>query len=405
MYKRYIKIVSVIMIMVLTFTAFFAGDVGASKKTELEQEISDLEKESQKLEAEIKELQGQINKKEELKKAIESKMANVQSQINACNKQINSINEKIADNKAEIDKNNKQIEADKLEFKKRLRAIYLSNTGSNLQILLGAEDFADYLQLSQLVSSVSAKDKKMIENLVAKIKKLEDKKAENEKLLSEQVELKASIDAKKQELAKEEKEIQSVISSIRQDQSDIKQDNAEIEKELKQMQKELTAILNAANNNNTSWVYDGKDFLWPTPTVSRISSYYGPRWGRMHNGIDIANGNCWGDKIVAIADGVVSTLSYGCTHNYGKKPVRNCCGSGYGNYITINHGTKDGKTYVAYYAHMAPGAVVSVGQKVKKGQIVGYIGSTGRSTGAHLHFGIAVNGSWANPMSYYKRVG
>lgn len=408
MQKRFIKTISLIMVLALTFTAFFTADVGAASKTELKNELKDeiskLEKESAKLEAEIKEYQGKINKQQALKTAIEKKMANVQSQIDACNRQINSINSKISANKAEIEKNNKQIEADKLEFKKRLRAIYMSNPGSNVQILLGAEDFSDFLQLSQLTASVSARDKKMIEELVAEIKKLEEKQEENKKLLEEQVDLKAKIKEKKAELAKEESQIQSVISSIKSDQKEAKDENAEVERELKQMERELNSLLYDSGNSSGKVVYDGKDFLWPTPTVSRISSYYGRRWGRMHNGIDIANGNCWGDKIIAVADGVVTTYSNSCRHNYGKKPVRNCCGSGYGNYITINHGTKSGKTYVAYYAHMAS-IVVSKGQKVKKGQIVGYIGSTGRSTGAHLHFGVAVNGSWVNPMSFYKKVG
>ncbi len=404
MQKRILKAVSAVMAVVVTLTALFIFDTGAASKTQLQNEISKLEQESKKLEAEIKEYQGKINQQTNLKNAIERKMANVQSQIDVCNRQINAINEKIADNKAEIKKNNKQIEADKLAFKKRLRAIYMSNPGSNVQILLGAEDFSDFLQLSQLTAAVSARDKKMIKELVAKIKKLEKKQVENNELLKEQMSVKGVIDSKKAELAKEESAIQSVINSIRQDQNEVKNENAEIEKELKKMQSELNAILNASGNSGGNFVYDGGSFLWPTPTVSRISSYYGWRWGRMHNGIDIANGNCWGDKIVAIADGVVTTYSNSCTHNYAKKPVRNCCGSGYGNYVTINHGTKDGKTYVAYYAHMSK-ITVSLGQKVKKGQIIGYVGSTGRSTGAHLHFGIAVNGAWANPMSYYKKVG
>ncbi len=403
MHKRTIKAVCMILVMVLTLTAVFTADVCAATKSELQSEISKLEQESKQLEAEIKQLQGQIDKQTELKKAIERKMANVQSQIDACNRQISSINSKIEVNKAEIAKNEKQIEADKLAFKKRLRAIYMSNSGSNVQILLGAEDFSDFLQLSQLTASVSAHDKKMIEELVAEIKKIEEKQKENEKLLEEQVAVKEKIAEKKAELAKEESEIQSVISSIQQDKSEVEDENADVEKELKQMQKELNAILSASGNTNTNVVYDGKDFLWPTPTVNRISSYYGSRWGRMHNGIDIANGNCWGDKIVAIADGVVTTYSNNCTHNYGKKPARTCCGNGYGNYVTINHGTKDGKTYVAYYAHMSTIAV-SLGSEVKKGDIIGYVGSTGRSTGAHLHFGIAVNGSWVNPMNYYKKV-
>lgn len=404
MYKRYIKIISLVMILAVTISMFFTVDVTADKKSELRDEISKLEQESKELDQKIKDLQGKIDKQKELKATIERKMANVQSQINACNKQIEEINEKIAANKAEIAKKNKEIEADKLAFKKRLRAIYMSNPGSNVQILLGADSFSEFLQLSQLTASVSAHDKKMIDELAAEIKKIQETQAENQQLLDEQAEIKKDIEAKKAELAKQNSEIQSVISSISQDQSEIKEDKAQAEKELKQMEKELQAILNASNGSGGNVVYDGKDFLWPTPTVTRISSYFGPRWGRNHNGIDIANGNCWGDKIVAVADGVVTTYSNSCTHNYGKKPVRNCCGNGYGNYVAINHGTKDGKTYVAYYAHMAS-IVVSKGQTVKKGQVIGYIGSTGRSTGAHLHFGMAVNGSWVDPMRFYKKVG
>ena len=147
MQKNILKLISLVMALVLTFTAVFVVETTAASKTELQNEISKLEAESKKLEAEIKEYQGKINKQQELKNAIERKMANVQSQIDACNRQINAINSKIAANKAEIKKNDKQIEADKLEFKKRLRAIYMSNTGSSVQILLGAKDFSEFLQL------------------------------------------------------------------------------------------------------------------------------------------------------------------------------------------------------------------------------------------------------------------
>lgn len=405
MQKRIIKIVSFLMIVTIFATTFVCADItAASKEDQIRDEIANLEKESQKLEASIKQLQGKINSQEKLKDTIEQKMAVVQSQINACNNQIYLINSKISANKKEIQKNNEEIEKDKLEFKKRLRAIYMSNTGSNLQILLGAEDFADFLQLSQLTASVSAHDKKMIEDIVAEIKKLEKKQKENDKLLKEQVSVKATIAEKQSELSKEESQIQSVINSIASDKNEAVADNAQVEKELKKMQQELKNILSQSNNYGSNLVYDGGEFLWPTPTVTRISSYYGWRWGRNHNGIDIADGSSMGAKIVAIADGVVSTYWNNCRHNYGKRPLRTCCGNGYGNYITVNHGQKDGKAYIAYYAHMGS-IVVRQGQKVKKGQILGYVGSTGRSTGAHLHFGIAVGGVWKNPLSFYKKVG
>ena len=403
MHKKIIKLVSVLMMVVLFATTAVSVDISAATASEIQSEINDLEQQSKKLEAEIKALQGKINEQKKLKNAIENKMAVVQKQINACNKQINNINSQIAANKAEIEKNNKQIEADKTAFKKRLRAIYMSNTGSNVQILLGAEDFSQFLQLAQLTASVSARDKRMIENLVSEIKKLEEKQVENQQLLKEQEAVKATIAEKQAELSKEEKQIQSVINSIAADQDKVEDENKLVENELKAMQRELNSILNASGNASGNVVYNGENFIWPTPTISRISSYFGSRWGRDHNGVDISNGT-YGAKVVAIADGLVTTYSNSCKHNYGKKPLKTCCGSGYGNYITINHGTKDGKTYVAYYAHLGS-IVVSKGQTVKKGQIVGYVGSTGRSTGAHLHFGISVNGGWKDPMSFYKKVG
>lgn len=404
MQRKVIKHISIIMAVIIALTAIFIIDTGAASKSQLKSEISKLEAEAKKLDAEIKKYQNQIEDQGKKKSAIENKMSNVQKQIDLCNKEMSNINSEIAKNKAEIAKNEEKIKEDKLAYKKRLRSIYMSNSGNNLQILLGVDDFSQFLQLSQLTASISLRDKKLINKLAKEIKEIEKKQEANNELLKDQKAIKETIASKKAVLQAEEKEIQKVINSIKSDQNEVKEDKAEVEKELKQMQKELDAIMNNSGNSSGKLVYDGGSFLWPTPTVSRISSVYGWRWGRMHNGIDIANGNCWGDKIVAISDGIVTTYSNSCKHNYGKKPARTCCGSGYGNYVTINHGTRNGKTYVAYYAHMAS-IVVKNGQKVKKGQIVGYIGSTGRSTGAHLHFGLAINGSWVNPMNYYKKVG
>ena len=121
-----------------------------------------------------------------------------------------------------------------------------------------------------------------------------------------------------------------------------------------------------------------------------------------HNGIDIAGGGIAGQPIRAIADGYVTLVSNSCTHNYKKSG--NCCGNGYGNYCTINHGTLNingsSANYVAYYAH-ASKIIVSNGQYVKQGDIVGYVGTTGWSTGYHLHLGILKNGTWINPYPLF----
>ena len=402
MKKRFIKLICAVMSLSLFVGAYFCVPALAASESELRSEIAKIQNEQKQLQSQISALKSDKAKQQELKTALEKQMSLAQKEIDLCNKEINSINSKIAANKAEIEQKNAEIEADKLAFKKRLRAIYMSSSNSNVQILMGADDFSQFLQLSQLTASVSARDKLMIEKIVEAVEALEAKQVENNKLLEEQKSVKATITAKQNDLKAQSNEIQSVISQLNSEQNAAQAEMNRNSKELAEMQKELTAILNSAHSG-TNVVYDGGQFLWPVPSITKISSYFGPRWGTSHNGIDISNGG-YGAKIVAIADGVVTRSINNCSHNYPK--YSDCCGvsgqgKGYGNHVVIDHGRgSDGKTYAAYYAHMSSVAV-SAGQTVKKGQTIGYVGCTGYSTGPHLHFGLIVNGSWVNPMKYY----
>lgn len=402
MKQKLLKIISIFMIAVCVCGTYVASApaVSAASASEIQAEIDRLEKESAALKAEINKLKNDINNQQKLKSAIESRMAVVQKKIDACNNQIAAINKQIDINKAAIEANNKQIEKDKELFKRRLRAIQMSNTGSNIQILLGAKSFSEFLQLSQLTASVSAKDKKMMEDIVKEIKRLNEKIKENEKLLEEQSAIKAEIAKDQAALQADANEIQKVINSINKDKNEVQADKNAVDKELQQMENALNEILYGSSGGN--FVNNGK-FLWPT-TFKRISSYYGKRWGKMHNGVDISNGT-YGQPIYAMADGKVYQYYNSCKHNYGKKPLKTCCGNGYGNYVAIDHGTYTGNSYAkanykAYYAHMGS-VIVKNGAYVKKGQIIGYVGSTGRSTGPHLHFGIMKNNAWVNPMNYF----
>ena len=403
MKKRFLKLLSAVTVLSLALGAFFCVPVFAKTESELRNEISKIQNEQKELKATISALEKDAAKQQELKEAIEQQMALAQKEIDLCNQEISSINSKIAANKAEIEKKNAEIEKDKLDFKKRIRAIYMSSSDSNVQVLLGADDFSQFLQLSQLTASVSARDKLMIEKIVAAIEVLEAKQAENNKLLEQQKSVKATITAKQNDLKAQSSQIQSLINQIGAEKSDAQTQINENSKEIAEMQKELNAILSSANSNR-GVKYDGGQFLWPTPSITRITSGFGSRWGTMHNGIDISNGS-YGAKIVAIADGVVTRSVNNCSHNYPKSG--DCCGvsgqgKGYGNHVVIDHGRgSDGNTYAAYYAHMSSVAV-SAGQTVKKGQTIGYVGCSGYSTGPHLHFGMILNGTWVNPMRYYS---
>ncbi len=123
-------------------------------------------------------------------------------------------------------------------------------------------------------------------------------------------------------------------------------------------------------------------FTWPVPGVKHVSSYYGPRWGKLHKGIDISTSGIYGRTVVAAAGGKVTRAGWF---------------SSYGYCIDIQHSNG----YLTRYAHLSK-INVKVGQTVSKGQAIGKVGNSGNSTGPHLHFEIRLNGSTKNPMNYYK---
>lgn len=397
------KIICFILCLVLSVSTVTCGftALAASNKTQLQNDINKLQQQSKELEKEIANLKAKQADQQAIVNALHKKIANTQAQIARCNREIESINSKIAANKAEIDKKNKEIDANKLDFKKRIRAIYMSNSDSSVKVLLGADDFADFLQLSQLTAAVSSRDKAMIEDIVAAIEEINAKNAENEKLLQSQVSIRESIAAQQKQLQAEDAEATRILNGMKSDTQQAINDNAEVEAEIKAKQNELKKIINADSgktiiNPNTGFVYPTQSRFW-------INSPFGTRWGRNHNGIDITGSGIYGTPIYAVSSGVVYIVYSSCTHR-SKSPMCSC-GGGYGNYVAIDHGlmTIGGKQshYKAYYAHM-DSVAVSNGQSVSKGQIIGYVGTTGRSTGYHLHFGLMKNNSWVDPAPYVR---
>jgi murein DD-endopeptidase MepM/ murein hydrolase activator NlpD len=273
----------------------------------------------------------------------------------------------------------------------------MSGSNSNLQILLGAEDFSEYLVLSEMTKSVSAKDAKLINKIIAAIDEIEVEKAEIQKIADEQDAVKAELDAQKKNLNSQVAEVNALLKDINADinqaQKDYDKAGAEIDK------------LSSPQAGNSNLTTDPTKFLWPVPGYYRISAGWQSNDSvhkGTHKGIDISTGGR-SVEIVACDDGYVYIVKNSCTHNYGKN--YSCgCGGGYGNYVAIDHGKgSDGKTYKTLYAHMKK-AVVKNGQYVKRGQVIGYVGTTGWSTGYHLHLETIVNGTKVNPKKFqYQR--
>ncbi len=383
----------------------------ASQVSDLQNQIDKLEQQIKDKANEIKDIQNDKKKQQQLKAAYEEQMALIQAQIDLCNNTIRETNEKIAQNDADIIAKEAEMADVIEEFKRRMSAIYMSgSTDSGIELLLGADDFSDFLALSQLTLNISKRDKKMMEDISDMIKEINANKKENSELIEKQNEIKKTLDEKYASFDALADEVQVKINDITADEKDATSDKKRLEADLKAKEDYLNALLNPSDDKVYKGTFDGT-FTWPVPGYLGITSGYGSRWGTFHKGIDIASSGIRGKPVIASASGVVASTYTACKHNYGKKS--SCynssgarCGGGYGNNVVISHGKSGSKYYQTLYGHMET-VVVKAGQYVKQGDVIGYVGSTGYSTGWHLHFEVhtSTNGksfSHTNPSNYVK---
>ncbi len=386
MKSKVIKIIAVICCVVLFSTAVVmpepisvnaAGSTAQEKYNQAQKALNDAK--------------AKKASQDKIKKALDDKIAATQALINECNKEISKYNSQISAKQAQIDAQNAKMEADKEQFRKRIRAIYMSGTQSNIQILLGAENFSEFLILAEMTSNLSARDTELINKINEAVAVIKSEQADIQVLLDKQAEVKKELDAKKKTLDSEVREVNEVIDGL-------KHDIAAAQKIMEDTSKEI----NQGSSGNKNISFSG-GFTWPVAGHYYISTTFNENDSihkGNHGGIDIAGGGISGKPIRAAANGTVYIMKNACSHNYGKS--KSCgCGGGYGNYVAIDHGknTSNGKTYKTLYAHMSSTAV-SNGQYVKKGQVIGYVGSTGWSTGYHLHYEIIENGVKKNPLNY-----
>ena len=394
---KFKQILSLVICLVM-MTVVFVGNaprVAADAESDLRNEIAQLQQQSAALQAEVKKAKKNTSDKYAVVAAINKKIENTQAQINRCNQEINKINSVISANNAEIKAGEDKMNSNILDFKKRMRAIYMTDTENNAQILLGADSFSDFLQLAQLTASVNSRDKRMMEDIVAAIEVLNQKNEENKKLIEEQNAVKATINEQLKLLEADEAEADSYYKQALKEQKHEEANKAAIDAAIKSKQDDLNRF---AQSGVGSFINKNTGLMWPVPYTRQITSGWGYRWGSFHRGIDISSGGIYGKEIVAIADGVVKETYNSCGHQ--QKSPRCNCGSGWGNHVKMDHGVYKGQTMGAIYAHMTH-PTVSPGQTVKQGQVIGYVGTTGDSTGYHLHFSLLINGGYVNPYSYF----
>lgn len=400
--------------------------------SDLEQQLQQLEQENQKYQKILDDTKSDIAEKEEYKSALVSKVQVLDEKIAVTREKISSLNDDIKEKQDAYDKGLSEVEDQFDALANRLRILYMSGNATDLEIIFGAKDFSDLIDKMELVKSLANSDKELISEIQTKLNELSTKKealeADKKDLETQQASLKSDQDEFNKLISDNDEILKNLYASNSEAQNSLESaalQSDEIEAKISQYyaaqkaaaERAAQASQSSSGSSSSSSsssssgssssgssssgsssviVPSGSGFAWPTPGFTYLSSeWYEDREVYNHGGIDIAGAGIMGTPVVAAADGTVVATNSSCTHNWGKS--YSCgCGGGYGNYVMISHA--GGKMTV--YGHLTS-LTVSSGQTVSRGQVIGYVGSTGNSTGPHLHYECRLNGVRYNPMSEY----
>ena len=363
-----------------------------------------LDKLSQSIVQHKKELSN-AKKKEQAAKALESelkeKVTVVQSQISVLKGQIAEVQNSIGLKEQEIAVKEQQITEKEAEiadqwgdFKQHMAAMQELRDGGSVAMLSAVNDLYELLTFNEVMQDISIKDTEIMDNMKAAKSELEADKVELEAQRKELQSQKAELDTQNYQMKAKQSELNSSISAAQLSAQDAQKAQqtaqAAIESDelnYEAVKKEIQKLIAAAASSKPQLSFTG--FACPLKSYTRVSSEYGWRKNpvsgvnRLHAGIDLAAPG--GTPIYAAASGYVQVAGWSS--------------GGYGNYVIIYHGKmSDGNQYSTLYGHMRSVAT-SAGKYVQQGEIIGYVGSTGNSTGNHLHLEVWKGGSKANAVN------
>lgn len=421
----YKKIISYIIlgVFILEFGSVKTSFV-VNGKTETERKRDEIKSKNDELSKSIGDARSQIDKQKAKKAEIDSKISDIQCKIDKNIHQISSLDKEVNEKLERIKIFEKEIEKNREIFKKGANIIF--RTGgkvSALNILLNCSSMNDLVSAYHLIRSLNEHQNKAINALNENASKLNNEKqvlqekresiayeknqmesqktelyeliAESNKIIEElklkQEEETRQLDLNSQEIKNLDNEIAAYYARLEEERKE--REKAEQQAREREQQKNSSGNGPIIMKGSSS----GKGYTWPTPGFTTLTSLYNEDRGSYHHlAIDIGGYNIYGTPIVAAQSGVVITAVDGCRHY----SAFCSCGGGYGNYVVIDHGNG----YSTLYAHQSS-VIVHSGQNVQKGQVIGYVGSTGHSTGPHLHYETRryVNGRIEryNPMSEY----
>ena len=412
--KRWVSVMAGVLAAIMLLSLILSlipTRVGAASSSEIKKQIAALQNEKKEIDAQLKEAKSHLKQNTNEIRGIVAQKDAIDQEVQLLHQQIFNINQQvatyallIADKQDELDDASIRLEELQLKNKERIRAMEEEGELSYWSVIFKAESFSDLLDRISMVQEINAADQRRLKEISEVGRKVSNVQAE---LIFEKSALEAvrsELDASETALAEKRSEADSLLTKLvakgdefealideSEDlQSDLMKQIAQKEKDLKAAEyKEWLATYVPTKPSGTDttpstqapsssgWIKPLKSYTITSPFGMRIHPIH--KVERFHEGVDMAAPQ--GTPIYAAKSGKVTTTSF------------QAGGAGY--YVSINHG--DG--FASIYMHMTH-YIVKPGQHVSTGQVIGYVGSTGGSTGPHLHFGISYNGTYVNPMSY-----
>ena len=400
----------ILAICLAALMAVPSGAIAKSSKS-LTIEKNKKKQEQREVKNKIKKQKSNISNTESEKKVVNDEIVNLDERIQVTSAkistlegEISSLNKDIKENQDKLEEAQVNLEENTEALRMRLREMYKRGNVNFLEVILNSKDIEELLRNNEIISSIAKADRELIEFIgeqIETIKETEERlqidkaklSANKAAVINERQTYQAAIDAKNNYMKVLESNLELYKAEFEKAQANWDSLDAEIVRLQKQISEQKKAEEAAARARKATRVHsnisvssaprNGQSYTWPVPGHYSISSPFGYRmhpilgYSKFHSGVDIPAPS--GTPIVAAKSGTV---------------IMSKLMSGYGNVVMIDHGDT-----VTVYAHCSA-LNVNVGESVKAGDVVAFVGSTGLSTGAHLHYEVRVNGSPVNPLGY-----
>ena len=380
--KKTVKIVALIISIVFIAGLLFSAIYGVAFAETLQEQLDKANEKKLEAQENLDKVNKEREKSLETLEEFEKEYIALQNSIDEINTQIGETDKLLAEEEQKLAEATKKADAKYEYFKERFRIVCEEGPVSFLELIFSAENFADFVDKIEIAKEITESDKKIFDEMEAIRVQVEDSRNKILELKNTQVASKNTLEEKQAQVNQQKIERENFIKSLEQDAATYQKIIDEEERAMESLKSRISSSLSTSSSGRA---FVGGEFMWPS-NCTIITSNFSPRrknpvsgiW-KKHTGVDI--GASYGSPIYAANGGTVTLAGWN---------------SGYGNCVIIDHG--GGKATL--YGHMSS-IGVSTGQSVSKGQQIGKVGSTGNSTGPHLHFEILINGTAVNPMQYF----